>query len=311
MKIVWILDSKIESWYEWWIKEMRYYRNAFFLERWIQLVILSIKDFDIKKWVFTRYKSQDWEFAIINDEILPEVVWTRTSVDYERYLIAMEWNTKIFPSKLVVQLANDKRNTYRYLKEYQPETFLLSDIMKDMSLLKEIWETYILKPRTWFWWEWVQKVNKSELVEFDKNNDSEKYILQKVCNFSWWYPWIVKWNHDVRLVFIWWKLSYSTVRTSENDFRVNVSQWWRSDMIDKKNIPDSLLKIAMQCLKRLWWNTTWVVWIDFWFDSDENKRKLIEVNFSPWFVSGQLLVNKHIIDIAYNDYAKYFNNILK
>lgn len=310
MKIVWILDSNLKPWYSEWLKEIRKYRNDFFLKKWIKLVVVNINYLNIDLWVFTRYKSQEWLFDIVYEEIMPEIIWARTTKDYIWYLTVLEWKTKIFPSNLVIKLASDKRSTYRYLKEYQPRTILLSEALDDISVLDDMWEKYVLKPRNWFWGDWITMISKDDLYELTDNLNSTEYVLQEVCDFSWWYEGIASWNHDLRLVYIWWKLSYSEIRTNDNDFRVNVSQWWVATFVDISEIPNALKKIANSCVMKLWWSASWVVWIDFWYDCNESRWVLIEINYSPWFISEELHSNRDSIDLAFNQYANYFNSIM-
>lgn len=303
MKIVWILASWISEWYNEDDTIMRSYRYEAFKRRWIELIVLDMIFYDFEKFLFTAYKSQKFPYKIIEKNIMPELIRVRTSLDREWYLANLQISTKLFPSQLVISLANDKRNAYRAFKKYQPKTSLASNATV-MS-----WKKFVLKPRRWYWWEWVNLISKSELKNLDIDLDS--YIIQELCDFTWWAPWICEWNHDVRLVYIWWILTYWSVRqTNKDDFRVNVSLWWYVSSLDIWMLPKDLLQISWKILAHLWWENTWVVSFDFWFDSIDSIWKLIEINDSPWFASWAFDMNKQNMDIAYNAYADVFNQLI-
>jgi glutathione synthase/RimK-type ligase-like ATP-grasp enzyme len=306
MQVVGILDRDIKKWYNDWDSELKKYRNDTFLRNWIQLVVLDMKYFDIEKKCFTCYKSQSWVFDIVQENIMPEIIRVRTSQDLSRDLTVLEWETIIFPSCKVMRIAVDKRNTYRFLKKHQPKTFLLSEFPDNNTF----WEFGIIKPRQWNWWYWIEKVRLNELSQCKLKWKKNNYIIQEVCNFSAWYPWNKCWNHDFRVVYIWWKVFYWELRVNEKSFKANVAQGWVSKQIDPVDIPLKLLEISKKIIAKLWWEEVWLVWVDFWYDNSKSKRVLIEINYSPWYTPEELKYNERDIYLAYNWYANYFKSLV-
>lgn len=159
MHIVGLLGSNIKEWYSEENVELKEYRYNFFLKRWIELIILDIDNFDIKNKVFTEYKSQTASYGTTKRNILPKLIWIRTSEERLWYLTLLWTWVNLIPSQLIIVLACDKRHTYRYLQEYQPKTCLLSKVSDDL-LNQMTWVEVIVKPRKWSWWEWVLKLGK-------------------------------------------------------------------------------------------------------------------------------------------------------
>lgn len=310
-KIVWVLDSSIDEDYDESTSIMRKYRYDFFLKRWIELIVINILDYDIASMTFSRYKSQKSPgFEVIESQVKPDYIRVRTSKDRWLYISLLGDEFKLLPSPKVICIACDKRYTYNYFKEYQPFSVLMSDISNENLKLMG-WDEVVIKPRVWFWWEWVTKVTKNELIKQKWLFDTENYIVQELCDFTQWYNESVTWLHDLRLVFIWWEFSYWSIRRTEieSEFRVNVSQGWIGTYIDYDEIPTLVAENSIELLNQLWWKKTWCISLDWWYDSNKNSRKLIEMNYSPGFVNEDLLPGKvEFLDKAYKSYSDYFNS---
>lgn len=307
MKIVGILDLDIHQEYTPKVKELRSHRYKFFNARWIELVLIDMNSFDIDTWKFLRYKSQFWDFEIIEEPIAPWLIRVRTSKEHMWNMALLERNFKLFPSPKTISITIDKWNSYKYFSEYHPKTEILEKFCDNW--ISALDKKYILKPRFWLWWEWVKKVLWKDILKLPLENMIWKYIVQELCDFSWGIPWITRWNHDLRLVFIWWKLSYVKLRTNSNDFRVNISKWWSSSLLQKEDVPQSLLDIAMKCLYKLWWWIASAVWFDFGYDSKRLKWILIEVNYSSWFTYQELVSDPRSLEANYEDHCRVFTKI--
>lgn len=307
MKTVWILDYKITSWYDQALSFARSYRYDFFKKREIELIVLDMDYFDVEKWVFTHYKQQFWSFDLIEKDVIPEIIWLKTSKDRDWYVEVLRNKTRLFPSSKVAIIANDKRYTYKCFWSYQPKTLLLSDVIRDISLIHNWWKEVVIKPRTWYGWEWVEKVEITEIIDkyLDKK-DTHMYIVQELCDFSHWYPWLTDTYHDVRLVYIWWKLTYQSLRASYKDFRANVSLWGEVKYLSKEELPKEIFDLGDELLWKSWWEDSWVVSFDFAFDSLAASRKLIELNYTPWFVSRLFKTDLDTINLAFDAYASVF-----
>ena len=312
MKIVWVLSENVNPWYSKWEWNLQTYRFNFFKDNWVKIIVLDIDSFDFRKQIFTEYKSQDVSknFEMIHEEITPDVIWIRTSEEREWYFSMINGVFTSFPSQIVVTLATDKWYTNKALSEYQPLTVLLKDYIENEDTRLLFWEELVIKPRNWFWWKWVEKfLSTTNFLEIYWDSCWE-YIVQELCDFSKWYQWICDTNHDLRLTYIWGKFSYSELRvTHTGDFRVNVSLWWVAKAIDFKSLPEELLDSSTKIITLLWWLSTWIVSLDFWFDCNENKWMLIELNYSPWFTPEELTTNIEPIDKQFGDVIQYINSI--
>lgn len=314
MKILWILSDNVVEGYserEWRIRE---YRFDYFKKHWFEIVVLDIEFFDFSKKLFTKFKAQQnsKKFKIVEKEIIPDIIWIRTSKDRERYLSMFNWYIPYFPSQLVITLSSDKWYTYKVLSKFQPRTVLLNEYIVSDSLKKVFWKEIVVKPRTWYWWVWVKKYSS----EFDLSelyaNSTWEYIVQELCDFSTWYMWICDTNHDVRLTYIWGKLSYSELRTTDTwDFRVNVSQWWTAKPLNLEVIPNNLLDLSNKIIQTLGWASTWILSLDFWYENKKEKWILIEMNYSPWFTPKELESNIWPINRQFGDLVNYINITLK
>ena len=113
----------------------------------------------------------------------------------------------------------------------------------------------------------------------------------------------------MRLTFIWGEFAYSELRSNEEDFRVNVSLWWKCKNIEHKEIPEEIQDISKIILDKLGWPQTWVISMDFGYDAISNSRKLIEFNDSPGFTNDEFVSDTTVIDIAFQKYADEFLRI--
>ena len=183
--LIWILSHDIVTWYEESELFSKQYRLEFFLERGIELIVLDVLDFDFSSSTFLRYKKQELDsFAIVEEPIMPKVVWSRTSFDAVRNSLVLENCTHLFPSSLVSCLANDKWLTYRAFPYMQPETFLLSHVLHSSDLISHRNHDAIIKYRIWYGWFDVYKIALQDIATFDFGNKADDYIVQKFCDFT-------------------------------------------------------------------------------------------------------------------------------
>lgn len=176
---------------------------------------------------------------------------------------------------------------YLFFKEYMPKTFLLSHFFKEYdSLSKKISNNLVIKPINWNSWKWIEFITKEELQKQKKRyfDISRMFIVQEYKDFSNWYNDIIKWIHDVRLVYVWWNFSFSIVRMPQKwKLKSNIWSWWKQFSLDYKDIPNELLSIANNIMQKDVLNKKdSLLSLDFAYSKNEWKWYLLEINCSPW-----------------------------
>jgi glutathione synthase/RimK-type ligase-like ATP-grasp enzyme len=101
----------------------------------IQLVRASINKYNKTKNEFTEYNYYDTNGIIktIKSPYTPDIIRNRKG-SCTTYKYALLKSFTIIPSERIAALANDKYETYMFLKKYQPKTFLLGSILKNTSI---------------------------------------------------------------------------------------------------------------------------------------------------------------------------------
>lgn len=262
-----------------------YFMQEIFKKNGIELVRVSINKYNKNTACFSEYNIFDTKGNIktINAPYKPDIVRNRKgSCTTYKYVLLKEF--MIIPSERIAALANDKYETYMFLQKYQPKTFLLNSVLKNKTIQKNHTWTMVLKPIRASGGKWIELTTIEELL-----NQREKYIwveelfiVQEFKDFSQWYPGIVDWNHDVRLMFAWNKIIETTLRIPETgNFKSNIGSGGSQSPIDKENLPPKLLNLAKKIYKEVAPEQKEILSIDFAFCAAENKRYVLEINASP------------------------------
>jgi len=274
---MWKYNWKDEFW-------AKLFMQDFFGKNNIELTRVSINKINNNN-EFTEYNIiSNWGNKTIKRIYKPDIIrsrrWIWTFHKYEKLWI----NYDINPSMKISIISNDKYETYLFLKKYQPKTILLSSFLskKNKELLGD---SVVIKPIRANWWKWIELTTPNSLYE---NRDKflwleELYIVQEFKDFSSWYKWIVKWCHDIRLMFAWKNIIEATLRIpKEWGFKSNIWSWWKQKPLKKELLPKELLALSKKIYKEL--NLKWddIMSMDFAYCWKENKWYLIEINASPW-----------------------------
>lgn len=277
--------------------------NDIFNSKWINLVRVYYDNFDDKNNAFTKYrKIVDNSFSLIENLVKPDYLWKRISV-WNNYLYKRFHNYKISPTKNIYSIAADKFEMSLYLKDYQPNTCLLEYFFQDDSLQEMFSEKILIKPIRSNWGRWIQVFNKYDLLLKEKLFDwiSRLYIVQEFKDFSKWYNEMIKWIHDVRLVFFGKEFVDCSVRNpAEWDFRSNIWSGWTWFDLEIDNIPKELFEISKKIHIILWICDDDIFSLDFAFCKSENRWYILEINASPWIL---LLDNDNWLQ------SKYFEKL--
>ncbi len=267
----------------------KFFMQEYFKKKWIQLVSWSIHNYNKEKKTFSCYYTVDkqWKYNKTSTSFSPDIIWNRKS-SWTIYKYDLLKNFIITPSQKIANIGNDKYENYLFLQKYQPKTFLLNSFFKNNIIQKELPTKIIIKPLRANWWKWISLTTKKELLlHRNKYHGMEElYVVQAFKNFSWWYPWLAEWNHDIRCMFAGREIIETTIRIPKIwDFRSNIWSWGKQIFISKKKLPKELLSMIQKIYNELDITDANIFSMDFAYCKQEKKRYLIEINTSPgtWY----------------------------
>jgi len=263
----------------------KFFMQEYFKKNNINLVSWSIHNYNIKKKCFSCYYTvnKSWNYVQIKKDFTPDIVWNRKS-SWTIYKYDLLKDFIITPSEKIANIGNDKYENYLFLQKYQPKTFLLNMFFKNTIIQKELPTKVVVKPLRANWWKWIFLTTKKELLSHRNKycGMEELYIVQELKDFSWWYSWLVEWNHDIRCMFAGKDIIEATIRIPKSwDFRSNIWSWGKQIFIAKSRLPKDLLSVVHNIYTSLNITDTNIFSMDFAYCKKESKWYLIEVNTSP------------------------------
>ena len=277
--------------YFWEFKSRKNYEKSllkytYFKSKWVRLLLVSYNKYDETKQVFSGY--YDFESGKnIEEEIEPDVLWKRV-VPGNRYCFHKIWKKyPIFPSENILNLAADKYETYLLLKKYQVQSSMLSTFFWNIEVQSSFSEDIVLKPVRGSGGRNIQFLKKEVLLKNKEQYQDIKshFIVQDFIDFSNGYPWLVGWNHDLRLCYIGGKLCFAYMREAQKwSLMSNIHQWGVWYWIDTLKIPSELIEIAQEIHEYLS-DETCLYSLDFAYSLTEKRWYLIEINSIPWELS--------------------------
>lgn len=264
----------------------RFFMQEMFYKQWIELVRVSINNFNRQTWYFSEYWILDnnGKNIIINRKIKPNILWIR-KFSYSWYKYDTFKNFILVPWIKIATIGNDKMENFKFLEKYQPVSYLLSSFIKSPSIQNSIWDRLIIKPIRANGWKWIRLVNKKDLINNSKKYEwlGELFIVQEFKDFSKWFWNITKWIHDLRFMFAWKKIIEITLREPKKwDFRSNIWSGGKQIFLDKSQIPKDLLSLAKNIYRDIDIADNNIFSMDFAYCKKENKWYLLEINSSPW-----------------------------
>lgn len=238
-----MLKVAIDTWYHNKFSWTDIYGTRFFMQKYfqkynIELVRVSINNFNDKKQYFKEYNIFDvqWKNKIIKKKYIPDIIrnrkWMGTYYKYHTFK-----NIPTTPSEKIMIISNDKFEIYKFTSEFQPFTSLLSTFFGNKTIQKWFKNKIVLKPIRANSGKWILLTTVKELLKKRKKyyGLEELYIVQQYKDFSKWYPWISTSTHDVRFMFAGKKIIESTLRIPKKwNFRSNVWLGWKQYLLEKK-----------------------------------------------------------------------------
>lgn len=280
---VWIL-----TWYwDTYAKDEKYHGTYFrmqesFARMWIDLRRVSYNFFEWKEFLSSiRFTNDDFEY--MSESFTPDLIWRKVS-EWTRYF-SEKFEGRIISSFRLADISWDKFETYLYLNQFQPRSHLLSNFFKNSSAQKEYWDKIVLKPISGFGGEWIELLEKESLLKLEDayKGISKKYLVQEYLDFSTWYPWLVDWIHDLRVVYFANKYIYATIRQPATwSFKSNIALWGSLRGLRIWDVPQEVLDLCDDIIEQLWVTSRDFISLDFGYCFEHKRWYLFEVNSSPW-----------------------------
>lgn len=228
-------------------------------------------------WVFDD--NDGWKRT---DAIKPDLIYDKTKSSAEAYykkeLISK--NYRFVNDLRFTRIIDDKLVTSLIFHKWSKKSWIVNNQRKLENILPKIRsQRFVVKPISESGGKNVQIINKDEALE--KITFGDDYLVQEFIDSSSGVPGVSKDMHDLRLVFVNNKLSYSYIREpEEGNYLANLSQGGSLSVVPKEKIPRSLNSI-IRCANKVFETFNPRIFsIDFMFD--ENKRPwIVELNSMP------------------------------
>ena len=281
----------------------------------IELHYVSPHYYDQKKWFFTEHVViTDNGPEIIKKKYQPDILWVRSGdgLVHMDHMFAFAPFTTV-PSMRLKHIESSKYEAYQFLSEFQPKTALLSQFYCYSWLQKEFGKKLVVKPVGWSGGRGIEFYSQKELKS---NKVYQKYasmttyhIVQEFHDFWKGYPWLVKGNHDVRLVFRGRKLFMNYIRQPKKwSLKSNIAWGGTQFSIPLKDVPKELVEMSRKIMKRLSIQENDVFTCDFAWCAKHKKPFLIEINSAPWIWFPE--ADKKYRTKFYKDIAKHFDKLI-
>lgn len=253
----------------------------------MQMYRASYQWYDYEKNIFKyawTYKTEsgNWE-KVIN--IKPDLIYDKTKAGMEAYykkeLISK--NYQFINSLRFTRIMDDKLITSLIFHKWSKRSWIVNNQKKLKSILPKIKsQKFVVKPISESGGKNVQILDKEEaLGKIIFGDDYDDYLVQEFIDSSLGVPGVSENMHDLRLVFINNKLSYSYIREPEKgNYLANLSQGGSLSIVPKDKIPRSLDPI-IRCANKVFETFDPRIYcIDFMFDK-KGKPWIVELNSMP------------------------------
>lgn len=258
------------------------------------------------KYAWTFNERDGWKRV---NNIKPDLIYDKTKSSTEAYykkeLISK--NYRFVNNLRFTRILDDKLITSLIFHKWSKKSWIINNQKKLINILPKIKsQKFVIKPISESGGKNVKILNKGEsLEEIAFGND---YLVQEFIDSSSGVPGVSEHMHDLRLVIINDKLSYSYIREpKEGNYLANLSQGGSLSIVPKNNIPRSLDPI-IRCANKVFETFTSRIYsIDFMFD--ENKRPwIVELNSMPglYFTPEE---KPHMVEL-YKDLIRIFKKQL-
>jgi glutathione synthase/RimK-type ligase-like ATP-grasp enzyme len=252
-------------------------------ENGIEMSRASYEWYDYEKNIF----KNAWTFSEFDGwkkvhDIKPDLIYDKANSSaksyYKKELISK--NYRFVNNLRFTQLIDDKLVMSLIFHKWSKKSWIVNNQEKLESILPKIKsQRFVIKPISESGGKDVQILDKKEALE--KIIFGFDYLVQEFIDSSCGVPGVSKDMHDLRLVFINDKLSYSYIREpEEGNYLANLSQGGSLSVVLKEKIPHSVYPI-IRCVNKVFETFSPRIFsIDFMFD--ENERPwIVEFNSMP------------------------------
>lgn len=249
----------------------------------IQMYRASHEWYDYNKHIFkyawTYEAAGGWKKTY---DIQPDLIYDKTKAGTETYfkkeLIAKNY---IFVNSLrFTRIIDDKLITSLIFHKWSKKSWIVNSPEKLRKILLKIKsQKFVIKPISESGGKEVQILQKGNA--FGKVTFGNDYLIQEFIDSSSGVPGVSEHMHDLRLVFINDRLSYSYIREpKEENYLANLFQGGSLSIVPKDQIPLSVAPI-IRCANKVFETFNPRIYsIDLMFD--ENERPwIVELNSMP------------------------------
>lgn len=246
----------------------------------IEMFRASYDWYDLEKKIFkyawTFDEASGWRRV---ENIRPDLIYDKTSLSRRKKELISK-NYQFVNNLRFTQIINDKLITGLIFHKWSKKSWIVNDQKKLKRILPNIKsQKFVVKPIADSGGKNVQIIDKENA--FDKIIFGHDYLVQEFIDSSQGVPGVTREMHDLRLVFINDKLSYSYIREpAEGNYLANLSQGGTLSIVPKNKIPQTLDPIIRYANKVFEIFDPRIYSIDFMFD--ENERPwIVEMNSMP------------------------------
>lgn len=246
-------------------------------------ILTDLKSFNLKEKSFKAGWSLNNEKWKKIGKFKPNLIYDKSSTRFKNIGIKTQINNKIpiVNHPLFDLICEHKFFSYLYLKKYSPKTFILNKTTKNglNKILKEIKTNLVVtKPIFGSGGKNVKIIPHQQLAKIKEKGEQ---IIQEFIDSSSGIKNLTKETHDLRIVMINGRISYSYLRIpKKNSLIANVAQGGKMINLKISQIPTSAKKIIKNID---------TVFYDFWpriYTADlifnkKQKPYLIEINSKP------------------------------
>lgn len=262
----------------------------------VQFYRASYQWYDYEKKIFKYAWSYEesgdgWKKVYdIKPDLIHDKTKSRPEVFYKNHLIAEDY--PFFNNLEFTKIIDDKLNTSLLFPKWSKKNWLIEDQCDLAKKTKNIkTEKVVLKPLNLSGGEDVMIMSKEELLEKKNSIDfvNKRYVLQEFIDSSSGIEGVMKGVHDLRLVFVNDKLSYSYYRKpAEGKLLANIAQGGSMEIVPENKLLESTKEIIKEANEKFSGFRSKIYTIDLMFD--ENGRPwIVELNSMPgmYFAPGQ------------------------
>jgi hypothetical protein len=259
----------------------------FFQQHGISLVRVSLSHFSSDCSCFAQYAQFDGgNIVCLDQDYKPDVIMYKTKAGYH-YISCILSDFVQIPSSRIMEVWSDKYLMSLFLGDLMPQTYSLSTFFDEYDTVSQVLSNKIvIKPINANGGAGIQFLSQKELLQQKDQYGGlwRLYIVQDFKDLSQWYGDIIVWVHDLRLVFVAWKLSFAALRYPASwDLRCNLGSGWSLSIFPLAEIPSDLLDMSALAQKRLGVSDKDFYSIDFAYSRVEERWYIMEVNSCPTF----------------------------